>query len=163
MEFSPDKTNKKDFWIDLSAIKLPKVEMIVLSKISEFESGKKSFILFQKSAQNIWITFVHELLLGAVVSSHFSLETEYPGAHESVALPHLPGGGAGPLLGAVPPLDGQLSPQLRDRGVVGPKLVDKILKSSQLCLLLLAKSGRIEILDCFHKGWSELFNCFVTD
>ena len=96
------------------------------------------------------------------MSAHLRLEAEYLGANEGVAFLHFPARGAGPLLGAVPPLDGQLSPQLCDRGVMGPKLIDKILKSPQLCLLLLAKSGRIKILDSFLKGWSELFDCFVT-
>lgn len=137
--------------------------MIVLSNISEFESGQK----YHNSQYNCAhtkciITFVHELLLGAVVSGHLCLEAEYPGADQRVALGHLPGGGAGPLLGAVPPLDGQLGPQLRDRGVVGPELIHKILKSSQLCFLFPAESGRVEILYSFFKGWRELFDCFVT-
>ena len=135
--------------------------MIVLSNISEFESGGKNIKTHNNCTHTI-ITFVHELLLGAVVSGHLCLEAEYLGADQRVALRHLPGGGAGPLLGAVPPLDGQLGPQLRDRGVVRPKLIHKILKRSQLYFLLPAESGRVEILYSFFKGWRELFNCFIT-
>ena len=96
------------------------------------------------------------------MSAHLRLEAEYPGAHQSVALRHLPGGCAGPLLGAVPPLDGQLGAQLGDRGVVGSKLIHKILKSPQLYFLFPAESGRVEILYSFLKGWCELFDCLVT-
>ena len=68
------------FWIDLSAIKLPKVEMIVRSKTSEFESEKNTILFHKCAGSHDWITFVQELLLGAVVSAHFRLEAEYPGA-----------------------------------------------------------------------------------
>ena len=105
------------------------MDTTVLSSPSKSES--RSIRLSPDRGRHTNRTFAQKIVFRAVVPSHFCLEPKYPGAHQGIALLHLPPAGLGPLLGRVPPLHGELGAQLGDGGVVGSVLSNKMLERLQ--------------------------------